>query len=147
MLYSKIAKRRANSNQPDKPAGTASPSNRCGHCIGNGKRRKVFFVKKRKIDAYPMIRKMIDDGNYRFTKEGLAVDLGVHVDCVHQALMRLNREGLLTQRSNSAPHDSTRDRMGAGSDSAWQASVYCTSEKVAFARQQALDASKLECKS
>lgn len=119
-------------NQPTKPAGLSSPAGRCGHCIGAGKRRKVYFVKKRKIDAYEQIKALIAAGALSFTKEDLAVRFGIHVDNIHQALMRLNREGVLHQRSNSAPHDSTRDRFTwAVGDSAWQASVYHVRDKAA----------------
>ena len=127
-------------NQPGKPAGLAAPTNRCGHCQGDGKRRKVFFVRAKKVRpevAYKAVVRVIERIRADYvagrqtrymsgvTREGLAVELGLHKDCIHLALMRLVREGVLETKRNMAPHDSSRDRWHWGKgDSAWMASFY-----------------------
>ena len=126
-------------NSPDYPAAPATPEWRCSHCQGSGKRKKVHSRRKKR-DCYNDVKAIIlarkqeyldqkgKDGYFAFlrasvTKEALAVELSVYLDDVHRALMRLNREGLIHQRTNQAPHDSTRDPTGVG-DSSWMGSKY-----------------------
>lgn len=119
-----------------KTAGLATPAWRCAHCQGKGKRHKVFFVPRKKRDVYEDVKAKImairamppDKRAYRDTllyKETLAVELGVHPDCVVQALARLNREGLVSQRYNRPPHDCRRSKgMDHGPDDSWMGSYY-----------------------
>lgn len=118
-------------NQPGKTAQPAMPTWRCDHCQGKGKRRRVFFVRHDKKDAYGAILAIVlaeqakpAKDRKRLTREELAVSLGIHSSFVHHALMRLNQEGLINQRQNRPPHDSTRDLGNSVGDSAWCASTY-----------------------
>ena len=124
-----------------KTAQPAKPGWKCSHCQGNGKRRKVYFIRRSKRDVYAEVKAKVlavralpkESLQWQqrwFTKEQLAVDLGVTEDCVVRALRQLNIEGLVYQRVNKAPHDSKREypdpsfsgkRYG---DASWCGSTY-----------------------
>lgn len=60
--------------------------------------------------------------------EVVAAVLRARQGMVDYCFALLNKEGLLTHRVNSQPHDSKRSRFG--SNSGWQASMYFLTDKV-----------------
>lgn len=126
-----------------KTAQPAKPGWKCSHCQGKGKRRKVYFIRRSKRDVYAEVKAKVlavrdrpkkweglQYWDQHWTKEQLAVELGVTEDCVVRAMRQLNIEGLVYQRVNKAPHDSKREypdpsfsgkRYG---DASWCGSTY-----------------------
>ncbi len=104
----------------------------CRHCTpkprGRRRIRRLRPIYKRRSNEklYPLIRNMVV--KYDFNKviyaETIAKRLQVKVHQVKQIFMILNQEGLLSQGENLAPHDSTREKFGFGSDNSWCATRY-----------------------
>jgi|APSaa5957512622_1039677.scaffolds.fasta_scaffold113694_2 hypothetical protein len=131
------------SNSPDRRELPMHPAGRLSGG-GNHKRKKVH-IRRKKRDCYEEVKEVVQakirewvvksktkDDPFevhhfmpRVTKEGLAIKLEAYEKDVHKALMRLNREGLVYQRANVAPHNARAGWMWYGHDeSAWQASTY-----------------------
>jgi hypothetical protein len=78
----------------------------------------------------PKVRDLIlNSKSDRFTKEAVSVHFNVRESLIEQCFHKLNLEGLVEQAAHGAPHDSTRDYMGWGNDSAWQGDSYWVTEK------------------
>ena len=101
-------------------------SHHCRHCRDKHQKMKPFPIKRRtKKQVYDQTKEFIINlENDRFSAEEVAKELRVKVHLVRQALHKLNLEGIVSQKSNNPPHDSTRDPWGYGSDSSWIASIY-----------------------
>ena len=75
------------------------------------------------VKAY-VLALIADPTEREFTKEPLAVKLQVKNHCVEQALVRLNREGLVSRASHRYPHDNNRNPYDGDRDSSWAGDHY-----------------------
>lgn len=98
----------------------------CRHCGQKHVRIYRAFKNVTYDKVLPLVRAYVleqGEGSH-VCVELAAIDTSSRFGLVRKAFMQLNREGILSQAHNSAPHDSTRDKWGPGTDSAWMASSY-----------------------
>jgi hypothetical protein len=100
------------------------PSHHCRHC-GDKRTLIRLSLKRWKLDKLleAVRNKVLEETEMWITVECYSSEFRAKKHLVDQCFAMLNREGLLSQAYNSAPHDSTRD-VGRYGDSAWQASLY-----------------------
>lgn len=98
---------------------------------GTGKRGKALRTRYRRKDpekVLELVREVVLARRAKMqlwiTAEGVSFETRTRTEQVRQALHKLNLEGIIGQKLDIAPHDSPRDMLFGGSDSAWKASVY-----------------------
>lgn len=103
-------------------------SHHCRHCGDKHDKLKPSYRRWSLDKLLPAVREIVQrlpsEERRGFTAERICTELRAKKPLVEQCLHKLNLEGLITQGVNRAPHDSTRDRMCPGPDSAWAATVY-----------------------
>lgn len=108
----------------------------CRHCNDKAalkKKRVSEVVKYRQVtkaEAYELVFGVLLEGVQSgvfntqrfFSAESIAKYFSIQKHMVVNALRVMNQRGLVSQKYNRPPHDSTRDRWGG--DSSWMPSQY-----------------------